>query len=179
MKSLNVDAEAKFNQRIGRNNGWNEMLDLKKQLDYGQHIGKIVTVEKPIKKGEMKDDNSTSSTLVPGIGVMQQLFVTTNFLDAPDNKQEEDRKDDGLDNVSIESPNLLDTMDDEQDETATILEKDTTPPLEPSHKSWRPQMRCCLVEQGRGHGGKLALPARSFPVFRHNTANRQETMMRF
>jgi hypothetical protein len=57
---------------------------------------------------------------------MQQLFTTTNFLDAPDNKQEEDRKDDGLDNVSIESPNLLATTDDEQDETATILEKDTT-----------------------------------------------------
>jgi hypothetical protein len=104
------------------------MLDLQKQLDYGQHIGNIVTIEKPSKKGEKKDDDSTSSTLVlvPGIGVTQQLFVTTNFLDAPDNKQEEDIKDDGLDNVSIESPILLATTDDEQDETASILEKDTT-----------------------------------------------------
>jgi hypothetical protein len=47
-------------------------------------------------------------------------------LDAPDNKQEEDREDGGLDNVSIKSPNLLAATDDEQDETATVLEKDTT-----------------------------------------------------
>jgi hypothetical protein len=126
MKSQNVDAEAKFDQRIGRKNGWKEMLDLKKQLDYGQHIGKVVTVEKLSKEGKKKDDDSTSSTLVPGIGVTQQLFVTTYFLDAPDNKQEEDRKDNGLDNVSIKSLNLLAAMDDEQDKTVTVLERDTT-----------------------------------------------------
>jgi hypothetical protein len=64
--------------------------------------------------------------LSPGIGVTQQLFATTGFLDAPDNKQEEDRKDNGLDNVSIKSLNLLAAMDDEQDKTVTVLEKDTT-----------------------------------------------------
>jgi hypothetical protein len=74
MKSQNVE----FDRRIGRKNGWNEMLDLKKQLNYGQHIGKVVTFEKPSKEGEKKDDDSTSSTLVPaGIGVTQQLFGCT------------------------------------------------------------------------------------------------------
>ena len=130
MTSKNVEAEAvaKFDRRIGRNNGWNEMLDLKKQLDYGQHIGKVVTVEKESREGEKKDDNSSSSTLLPGIGVTQQLFVTTDFLDAPDNKREEEDtgEDDGVDNVSIKSPNLLAATDDEQDETTTVLEKDTT-----------------------------------------------------
>jgi hypothetical protein len=83
---------------------------------------------------------------------MQQMFVTTNFLDAPDNKQEEDdRKDDGLDNASIKAPNLLATIDDEQDKTAPILKK-TPPPLEPSCKSWRPRTRCHLVEQGKEEG---------------------------
>jgi hypothetical protein len=56
------------------------MLDLKKQLNYEQHIGKAVTVEKTRKKGEKKEDDSTSSTLVPGIGVTQQRYATINFF---------------------------------------------------------------------------------------------------
>ncbi len=75
LKSQNIDAQAKFDRRVGRNNGWNEMLDWKKQLDYGRHIGKVVTVEKASEEGEKKEDDS------PGIGVTQQLFATTDFLD--------------------------------------------------------------------------------------------------
>jgi hypothetical protein len=87
--------------------------------------GKVVTVEKTRKKDEKKEDeDSMSSTLVPGIGVTQQLFATTGFLDAPDNKQEEVRKTDGSDNASLKSPNLLANTDDEQDKT--VLERDHT-----------------------------------------------------
>jgi hypothetical protein len=120
-----------------------KQLHYKKQLDYGQHIGKVVTVEKPSKEGEKKDDNSASSTLAPGIGVTQQLFVTTDFLDAPD-KKEEDRKDDGLDNVSIKSPNLWLPRMMNKMRLRPSLKK--TPRLEPSLKSWRPQRRRRLVE---------------------------------
>jgi hypothetical protein len=121
MKSQNIDAQAKFDRRVGRNNGWNEMLDWKKQLDYGRHIRKVVTVEKASKEGEKKEDGS------PGIGVTQQLFATTDFLDEPEKMEE----DEGLvDNASIKSPNLLAaSTDDEQEdetETATVLDKDTT-----------------------------------------------------
>jgi hypothetical protein len=101
------------------------MMYLQKQGDCKPHIGKVVTVEKTREKGEKKEDDSISSTLVPGISVTQQLFATTDFLDAPDNKQEgEDRKTDGFDNASLKSPNLLANTDDEQDET--ILERDHT-----------------------------------------------------
>jgi hypothetical protein len=89
----------------------------------GQHTFQIGSHKPAPKKGEKKEDDSISSTLVPGIGVTQQLFATTNFLDAPDNKQEEDRKTDGFDNASMKSPNLLANTDDKQDKT--ILERDT------------------------------------------------------
>jgi hypothetical protein len=86
--------------------------------------------------------------LVPGIGVTQQLFAETNFLDAADNKQEEDRKTDGFDNASLKSPNLLANTDDEQDET--ILERENTTVGTNTEEVESPK------EEGRGDARKRA-----------------------
>jgi hypothetical protein len=146
------------------------------KIDFEPHVGNVVTVEKTTKKGEKKEDDSTSSTLVLGIGVTQQLFATTGFLDAPDNKQEEDRKTDGFDNASLKSPNLWQTQMTNKMRPSL---KETPPPWEPTQKRWRVRRRRGEVMRGRGHGGLPAPPVRSFSVYGTSMGNQQKRMTVF
>jgi hypothetical protein len=100
-------------------------------------------------------------------------------LDAPDNKQEEDREDDGLDNVSIKSLNLLAATDDEQDKTATVLERDTTTigtiaqELEAAEEVLPGGTR-------KRAWWEACTSCEEFPcVWARSTVNQQETMMQF
>jgi hypothetical protein len=96
-----------------RNNGWDDMMDMEKQVDYGQHIGKIVTVEKPPFKSPNLLDTDDKDEEIATTGLTQQLFSST----------QKDTRKDGLDSISIKSPNLLAT-DDEEEDIATVIDKE-------------------------------------------------------